>query len=162
MLSHTSDSYHVKTGKTMFGISLYHPTNPKIVIQVSVRDSATQCWSSGLSLGALRRRAVITASREKCTRTQQYMGYLFKNSLIKNGKNLASVALMVTMPHTLSPCATPVYSGSLPPGPWSLLGLRRSTWTAGRRFVPPGQTQPRDPRPHFEECLNNRDHPECP
>lgn len=36
VLSHTSESYNVKTGKTFFGIPLYHSTNPKTVIQVGV------------------------------------------------------------------------------------------------------------------------------
>ncbi|XP_075882148.1 sperm-associated antigen 4 protein-like isoform X2 [Nelusetta ayraudi] len=45
VLSHTSESYHLKTGKMMFGISLYHSTNPKIVIQAHSPLVPGDCWA---------------------------------------------------------------------------------------------------------------------
>lgn len=65
----------------MFGISLYHSTNPKTVIQVSVRDGVTCCWPFGWICGQVIFLRLVTCLLvqqigEKLTNPSHYIGYI--------------------------------------------------------------------------------------
>lgn len=167
LLSHTSESYHLKTGKTMFGISLYHSTNPKTVIQASGRDEITCCWSFGWKCNQM--------LYKKFVRNLQWHyitldTFSLLSSFIKRAKNDLIFFLMGSkyLPTPLydathtEPSFHPMDPGPLPSGSRGLLGLCWPTRTTGHRSVPSGQTQPRDTRSHLQERLADRDHHQRP